>query len=540
MNTINVRYSAFKQLFGVVPTCYQDNGSKVQLFGVTRDFFVTSSIVDPADLTDFQSNYQSGSEQVADLDEAILKAATAPLKKLSAIGIEGTSPAKGLGGFAPDPSNNPYQPQPDEVVSLYADAWGQLMIRGPVITDEGSLRDDFTGTSITTNLTGTLSFTNGSYEVSGTGTLFTSELNRDYYIKLVSDTAYTNWVRIVRAPNDDALLLAEPYPGTTGSGTAHKTKWITVASGGTPGTLSVGSSQLTLASGTGTNGTVNVYHNGDYLPCITIWRLAVSQRIANQTVHFGFRDTVDNPNMYAEVVLTGTDNTTIQFRTGWNQDEELSTITLPAGLTTAQTLRYKIDTAASYCSLMVNGVLVKKHENHVPDMYSTFLICSGIENSGSVTNTNLTVDSVYFANTDNVQVSSMFTEPMPVVTSEDQHSLAATLTTTLTTSNQTIISYTVPAGRVLYIIGYLIDGQGTANGVFKIGRNSVSTEPSSPGALDGTIFRVRYVSANGSYSEEFGGNPRRLGVGGDTILVTVTPDNLLSTKWRCALDFVLR
>jgi len=188
----------------------------------------------------------------------------------------------------------------------------------------------------------------------------------------------------------------------------------------------------------------------------------------------------------------------------------------------------------------VNGVLIAKHENHLPNLYSSFLICAGIENAGSVTNTNLEIDSIYFANTDNLQVSTMFTEAMPVVTSEDQHSLSAVLTTTLTTANQTVLSYTVPAGRVLFIIGYMIDAQGSANGVFKVGRNSLTTEPAAPGVLDGNVFRTRYLPANGSYSEEFGSNPRRLGVGGDTILMTITPDSLLSTKWRCSLDFVLR
>lgn len=541
MDIINVQYNAFKILFGTASICHQDdNGTRVQLFGLTRDFYVRCLLLDPADISDFNSNYLSQSTLVSDLDEAILMAATAPLPKLSSLGVQGVSPAKGLGGFAPDPTNNPYLPALDETTQVYVDAWGQTMVRGPVITDEGSVRDDFTGSALETTLTGTLSFTNGSNEVTGSGTLFTEELNRDFYVKLESDTSFTYWVRVQRSIDDETLLLEEEYQGSTGSGTAHKTRWVVPISGTTPGTYSVGSSNLVLASGTGTNGTVRIYRNGDYMPCLTVWRIAISQRIANQTIHFGFRNLYVSPTMYADVVLTGTDNTLVTFKTAWNLDEESSTVSLPAGLTTAQTLRFKIDAAPTYCSLLVNGVLIAKHENHVPDPYAAFLICAGIVNSGSVTNTNLTVDSVYFANTDQLQVSNIFTEPMSVVTTEDQHSVIGKLTTVLTTAEQTIISYTVPAGRVFYLIGHQLSSVGTINGTMKIGRNSCSTDPTSPGTLDGPVFRVINMVANGNFNEEFGANPRKIGVGGDTILVTVTPSSLLSTVWRAHLDFVLR
>lgn len=479
-----------------------------------------------ADLVDFETNFMPGFN--------------ASIRNLSSIGVEGISPAKGLGGFAPDPTNNPYLPAPDEVVSLYADAWGQLMTRGPAITDEGGVRDDFTGTSLETEMTGTLSFTNGSNVVTGSGTLFTEEANRDFYVKLVSDTDFSNWMRVQRAVTDETLLLESEYSGSTGSGDAHRTRWVTPRSGTTPGTYAVTSSSLVLASGVGTDGTVRIYRNGDYMPCLTVWRASVSQRIANQTAHLGFRSEYESPTMYAEVAFTGTDDKQVTFNTAWNTDEESSTVTLPAGLDTSQMLRYKIEVAPTYCSLLVNGVLIAKHENHVPDPYAAFLICAGTVNAGAVTNTDLCIDSVYFANTDQLQVANIFTEPMPVVTTEDQHSVSAKLTTTTTTANQTIISYTVPANRVLYVIGYHVSCEGTISGMVKLGRNNVATEAASPGVLNGEVFRVLNLLANESRIEEFGANPRRLGVGGDVVLLTVTPAGSISTNWRAYLDFVLR
>jgi hypothetical protein len=115
------------------------------------------------------------------------------------------------------------------------------------------------------------------------------------------------------------------------------------------------------------------------------------------------------------------------------------------------------------------------------------------------------------------------------------------VTKILTTDNQTIISYTVPAGKVLWLIGYRVDMEGTITGLVKIGRSPLPTEPAGPGTLDSNLFRAFVLQSSESTGDvDFGSNPRKLGVGGDTILVTVTPSAILSTVWRAALDFVLR
>lgn len=454
-------------------------------------------------------------------------------------GVPGLAPAKGLGGFAPDPKNNPYAPYPDEVVSHYADAEGQLMNRGPVLTDEGSLRDDFVGASLTSELTGTVFFTNGSEDVTGVGTLFTQEVNRDYYIKLVTDD-FERWVAIVRAPTDTSLRLEAPYQGPTGSGTAEKTRWIEVPIGEDPGSVEVTESHVSLASGTGVGG-VCLYRDADYPPEISTWRVSVSQRVADQTAFIGFRDDYQNPSMYCDVVFTGTDNTLITFRSAWNGDEEISTKPLPVGLNTSQSLRYKIDVSVDYCALLVNGVLVAKHDNHIPDMYAFLYLCAGIENSASVTEGTLDIDTIYWSNQDQVQIASVFQAPIPVITREDQHHITGKQTTTVTNADQNILSYDVPDGKVLYLIGYKIDTTGTVPGVIKIGRNNVATEADAPGEVDGNIFRCFELIAGGTTGEvDFGGNPRKIGVGGDSIVVTVTPFASLPTVWRASLDFVLR
>lgn len=477
-----------------------------------------------SDKSDFETNYKTNGNST--------------IVKLAVTGVDAHAPSKGLGGFIPDPSTNPYSPDVDEVVSHYTDSQGALVVRGQSFSDEGSLRDDFTGSSLHNNLTGTITFTNGSVTVTGSGTIFTSELDRDYYIRLSTDSD-SNLAAVYRIINDTTLVLATPYTGTSGSGTAIASRWLSYNSGN--GSISVSSSMMNVLSGTN-SGNMVIYRDGDYAPQIEAWRASISQRIANQTSFLGFRDDVNSPSMYCDIIFDGTDNTSIKFRSAWNSDEQLTTITLPSGLDTTQILNYKIDLAVDYCSLLINGVLVAKHEEHIPDMYATMYLCCGIENSTTVTNTTLTVDTFYWLNLDQTQISTSFRAPISIVTTEDQHTITGVLTTTSTSSDQIIVSYTVPSDKVLYIIGYRIESSGTLNGTpVKIGKNNVSSEPSSPGSVDGNIFRSFVLNAGVSTGDvDFGGNPRKLGIGGDTVKVTVTPSGLLSSTWRASIDFVLR
>lgn len=475
------------------------------------------------DKTDFEDNYKDTSND--------------NLIKYAATGVFGVAPAKGLGGFVPNPINDPYEPDIDETSALYVDGEGSLVTRGAVLTDEGSFRDDFAGSALETNLTGTVIFTNGSNVITGAGTAFLTELTRDVYVKATSHD-YTNWVKVVRTTSDTSAEIEEGYPGATVSITGHKTFWITTKTNDSD--VAVSSSKITLSSGVDATASINIQRFADYSPMIGFWKVSASQRIVNQTIFFGFRDIIDSPSMYCEVILDGTSNTSIKFRSAWNNDEELSTITLPNGLNTSQSLKYKIDVAPDYCGLLVNNILVAKHDNHIPGMYSELTICAGIENSAMVTSTDVEIDSFYFSNQNLLQISTSFMQPLPTIVREDQHTINGKLTTTLTTSNQTILSYEVPSGKVFHVIGYRIDCDGTSSGTIKIGRDDVSLEPDSPGVVDGNLFRIFDLNSNSSTGDIDFAIPRKIGASGDTILVVVTPTAALATTWRANLDFVLR
>lgn len=66
MQDIIVSYSTFSNIFGVVPTYYQQlNSGAFTLWALKNDIFITSYVTDASDITDFTTNFQSNSIVVA-------------------------------------------------------------------------------------------------------------------------------------------------------------------------------------------------------------------------------------------------------------------------------------------------------------------------------------------------------------------------------------------------------------------------------------------------------------------------------------------
>lgn len=460
------------------------------------------------------------------------------LSKKSATGVVANASSKGLGGFVPEPTNNPYEPEVDENVSLYVDGEGSLITRGGVITDEGSFRDDFTGSSLYTELTGTINFTNGSDEITGTDTIFFEELNRDVYIKYELDGS-EYFIKILRVKDNYTAYLDGEYTGTTASGTGHLSGWIDIANNS--GNALIENSKIILNIGQSSGDYIYLNKFSDYSPMIQFWRLKLDNRLENQEVFFGFKDSIESPKMFCYVLLDGYNNNIIKFKTSWDGDIEESQISLPANLVTSNYLKYKIDVSPEYCALLVDNLLVAKHETHIPGMYSEMNSIVGIINNGIVSDdNNLRLDSFYLSNQNQIQIANSFTNPIAVITREDQHTLIGKLTTTLTTSNQIIASYVVPSNKIFSIIGYKIDCVGSSSGTIKITTDPEETEPSSPGEVDSKIFRMFELQANESTNEVDFNIPRKIASSGNTVYITVTPKSLLTTIWKVNIDFVLR
>lgn len=523
--------------FITTPTTYEV--FSIDTILVYRTTIFTGTVPDVADVDqDTNDGFKS------DFEDNFKDDANKPLSYRSSLGDVAAASAKGLGGFTPDPDNNPYQPFSDERVSLYVDGEGSLVTRGGVLTDEGSFRDEFSGNSLETTLSGTIQFVSNSIEFSGVNTDFTTNLNRDDYIRLVGGDV-NSWRHVVRVPDDLSGEIDTPYTGSVLSGSYQKTKWL--ARSGSNGAQVVTSSYLKLNVSTSNGSYSNISRDGDFPPIYCRIVAKLNTRSNNQFAFLGFQDDITNAQSQAIVYFDGTDNTKIKFRTSPTSDPtelQESIITLPVGFDTTDYLEYQIHVTPSNASLAVNDIFLARHRDHLPGIYEPSQLVAGIKNTGTTTTGSLCIDTFLFSNQDQIEIVNNFQDPIPIIVKEDLHTVTSTLTTSTTTADQVILSYTVPTGKTFHIVGYSIAANGTANALpIKIGKNDVSTEPAAPGTLDSNIFRVFnwMVSSVGSNTEvDYGSNPRKFASAGDIFKVTVTPSGLLSTTWRVSVDFVLR
>ena len=327
-------------------------------------------------------------------------------------------------------STTGYQPAtnliPDAPVSITTDASGRLEIHGSVTTDETSFRTDFTGSSITTNLTGTLNFTNGSNSITGVGTIFSSEFHTGDYIKKTAD-ANTLWVQVSEILSDTEIIVTTNYAGTTASGVTGVTSNFNLSIG-TGGSIAVSGSNLTLGSGTTANSSTYIVRKGDYGPVTLRILASLSQRIANNSFRIGLQDTVDlTPNNSAVIQFTGTNNTQVTCVSSSSSavaDTQTTTVTLPASLLTSPpTLEFKIDVSANQVSFGVTDPVTRiyyplaQHNTHIPGPYDSMdIVALSVNGAGApASNTNLVIDMIYFQNVDRLQIDDDFSlEPIRV------------------------------------------------------------------------------------------------------------------------------
>ena len=316
--------------------------------------------------------------------------------------------------YSPDPSSYPTTNQ----TPITIDAVGRLETHSTTTSDEGSFRDDFTGTSLPVALAGTVTFTNGSITVTGTGTAFTTALIVGDWIKKTAD-AETLYAQVAAINSDTQLTLTNGYTGTTATTTGVVSHWQTVTAA-TGGSITAAASIASLTVGTTTGQSTYITRVGDYLPYTLSVYCAVSQRIANQTAFVGFRDQFASPNFRCEVQFTGTSNTTVQFVVSGGPlagDTYTSpAITIPNGGTTAGYHLYKLDLSGNQASFSIDGISIPLATNnvHLPGPYAGLNIYAGITNTGTPASaTTLTIDSIYFYNTDRVQIDDDFgVEPL--------------------------------------------------------------------------------------------------------------------------------
>jgi len=289
--------------------------------------------------------------------------------------------------------------------ALLLDSDKNLRVRGTVLTDELSFRDDFTGTDLHTTLTGTCYFRNGETHVVGVSTGFLSEVKIGQHLHLSTDPE-TDAGIVQDVYSDTDLVLEEGYDGSTGNGDGLLADWESII--GTGASEAMASSELVLTSGTTIYSAAMIYRPADYLPFIIRFRVKYSQRIANQAAMVGF---MDNPipasaNGQAYVQFDGTDNTKVTLITGTaGTSLEQTTVTLPNLGTTATYHDYLVQVSNEGVTLWVDGILLVIHIVHIPGPYQVMDIYAGIFNYGvPATSSTFTLDHISLSNYDKLDI----------------------------------------------------------------------------------------------------------------------------------------
>jgi hypothetical protein len=325
-------------------------------------------------------------------------------------------------GFSPDPSDARAQ----SLANIAIDSNQQMKTRGQVLSDEGSFRDDYSGSALTTSI-GTIQFINGSPTITGTG--FLTSLNTQLYVKKTADSE-TLYLRVTSVDSDTSATLESNYAGTTANVAAVSSRWKTVTGSG--GSFAVANSVLSINSGTTNGAATNIQTAGDYLPYTLRFYASISQRIANQTAFMGFMDAITGTQKQAIVQFTGTTNTTVSFITSSSSaasDTQTTAVTIPVGAVTSSFNLYQIDISANQAALSINGIVVATHSFHIPGPYDSLAIVSGISNSAAVTTTALNIDLCYFSNWDRLQIDNDFSgEPIAVIANNTDRAASGNLT----------------------------------------------------------------------------------------------------------------
>lgn len=337
---------------------------------------------------------------VAEFEADFLPGANATLnKKASSNNVAGVAAAKGLGGYLPNPSNTPYQPASEELVSLYVDGEGSLVSRGSVLTDEGSFRNDFTGESLTQELSGTSTFTSGSPYVVGSGSLFLSEVQRTAYVK-PSMGDETTWGKVARIITDTRLQLTEPYSGETISGSMLQAEAIPFYWGPTTGQLGVSGSKINISSGVSGSSGIGFHREGDYGPMkLTGW-LSLTNRQPSHRSWIGFQDDPTPASASYGVIceFSGSEIGSGSFVTFYHGEEERTNFAFPSGSTTNDQLKYVFEVTPETCSLSIGNTQVAVHELHIPAPYDDMELVAGIEVGEDSDESSMQIDCVLFQN----------------------------------------------------------------------------------------------------------------------------------------------
>ena len=314
-----------------------------------------------------------------------------------------------------------YYPQNDSIVaaplSPGVDASNNSMVRAAVFTDEGSYRDDFIGDSLTSVLSGTLSFTNGSLLVTGVDTHFTTEIQSFQYIRCSSDPE-VDWAQVFAVQSDTQLTLETPYLGpSTDSATGLLSNCATSTAYG--GSITVSNSNIALTTSLVSGATTVVYKQVDYCPITGTFYSAFTGGVVGQKGYVGFQDDALSVGAQAIVEFDGYLPTNqVRFVTSsaaGAAGTSSQIVTLPVGYTVDHELGYRITITNTAATLEIglpntySYQTIAKSTIHTPYVYVYMSLVMGLTNITSIgSSATLTLDATFIENTDRVEIAMGF------------------------------------------------------------------------------------------------------------------------------------
>lgn len=358
------------------------------------------SVTDPSALP-----LPSGAATQATLADILAKIIAAPATEATLASLLARNPALVNGGVpvTQQTTGTHFQPGFDVAAGVGAggplntDPDGNLVTRAQVLTDELGYRVNFANSSLAVSI-GTATFTNGSAAVTGTG-FIASDLRTGDYVKLDAD-AEGAWAQIKSLDSDAGLTLIEPYSGTGGTGASSRS--IVKPVTGSGASITVASGQCVIAAGTTAGAISEIERDVDWLPLVKQAGVAVSQRIANQSIYIGSYDEAhpSTPYYFAWFLLDGTTNTTVKCQSARNpsgapsvSEIEETVVTLPNGATTATVRRWRPEVLGDRVNFFIDGILVATHYRAMPGpgdlLTSTVRVVNG---TTPASNTNITID----------------------------------------------------------------------------------------------------------------------------------------------------
>lgn len=314
--------------------------------------------------------------------------------------------------YSPDGSLIPF--------NIGVDGDNNLLVRGPILTDEGGFRLNFANTSLDVTL-GTLTFTAGSNIVTTAVDLTTVDLHRGDYIKLDAD-GESAWRQIETFNSINEIVLTSSYPNT---GTGAASRSVMQRTTGTGSSFTVASGSLALVVGTNTNITTSLSRFVDYPPLIYRGRFNMTARTANQDVYIGFWDQSATKKWFAQFRFNGTTNTSVICETGRNptgapsvSEIESTTVVLPQGLTSAVFAEYRIEFLTERIVFYINNIRVAEHTRSIPHQHDEMEAGIRVINGGVAPSANtINCDFITCKNHNKVEVG-IFSDTEQIVASQ--------------------------------------------------------------------------------------------------------------------------